>query len=186
MGSLWCPGTTGTISAVTAIKEFQVKKGTQNAWISHTQGWWPLTWMMLSSKAVEAVRGQDGRSSTTSTWLMMVLATVKWFLTWRCCHSVAKRGGMVAKWALEQWNLLEASRTGLRGCGRVVMYHHVLCKFSLHARQHFDKVLLWNWKLILFNVLRTFKFVIGALSKFQILTQPLCLWHVYEKGFKVG
>ena len=47
---------------------------------------------------------------------------------------------MVTKRALEQWHLLEAASAGLGG--RTVMHHHVLCKSSLHARQHFDEVLL--------------------------------------------
>ena len=49
-------------------------------------------------------------------------------------------GWVVAKRALEQWYLLEAASTGLRG--RLLMHHHVLSESPLHAGQHFDEVLL--------------------------------------------
>lgn len=71
----------------------------------------------------------------------MVLVSIKGFLAVRIGQWAANHAGrMVSKGALEQWNLLEATTAGLRGCS--TMRHHVLGKSSLHAGQHFDEVLL--------------------------------------------
>lgn len=82
------------------------------------------------SDAVEAAWGHN----------VVSLVAIERFLTWWVSQSTTTHGGMVTKRALEQWHLLEATAARLRG--RTMVYHHVLCKSSLHARQHFDEVLL--------------------------------------------
>ena len=71
-------------------------------------------------------------------------SSIKGFLT----RWVTSGGRMVAKRALEQRYLLEATSTSY--LTSLLMHHHVLSEPPLHAGQHFDEVLLrqttsfWN------------------------------------------
>ena len=75
-------------------------------------------------------------SSFFKMYLLGWWSSIKGFLT----RWVTSGGRMVAKRALEQRYLLEATSTSY--LTSLLMHHHVLSEPPLHAGQHFDEVLL--------------------------------------------